>query len=569
LKTNNGLSEFINQVQPIDIYSNAMFAQMISVEEAELINFMLALDAIGLFDSACLQFNDGCSLPPSIISRLTEDKAECYTDLIEPIIRLQPSSLLTLKDFEYLDLTNLQQYLNIAVNHSMVGVNILFYGEAGMGKTELAKALSDTLSSALIAIKPLGDDIHYQSNQFSSKASSSVLRIQYQRLIQNIACNEEKSLLLIDECEDIFEQSISHRGVGKDLIHELLETNLIPSIWITNHIDEIPPSCIRRFTFVKHIQVPDNRILENIVAKTSKGLRLSKQFKSDLAAKENIAPAHIANATLVSLHLNLKSKSAEANILTMVNDTLAASGCDTDTAKYKAQLPFSTEYLNIKGGHGAIKQLQQAIDKQSDIRTLLLGPPGTGKSAMVNHLAEATSQELITVRCSDILDKYVGGSEKNIAKVFKQATATNAILFFDEVDSLLQDRSGLSQGWEIQQVNELLTQMEAFELPLFAATNFDSRLDKAVLRRFDFKLSFEHMTSEQVIKLYKYVTAQSELTRSVTSSLHKLKHLTPGEFAVLTRRQRITSTKLTNDEFLDILTTENNRKLITKTIGFI
>ena len=68
---------------------------------------------------------------------------------------------------------------------------------------------------------------------------------------------------------------------------------------------------------------------------------------------------------------------------------------------------------------------------------LLTGPPGTGKTAVVNHLAKLANKELITVRCSDVLDKYVGGSEKNIARLFKEAEEKEAILFLDEIDSLL------------------------------------------------------------------------------------------------------------------------------------
>ena len=135
---------------------------------------------------------------------------------------------------------------------------------------------------------------------------------------------------------------------------------------------------------------------------------------------------------------------------------------------------------------------------QNAIRTLLLGASGTGKTAVVHHLAKATNRELATIRCSDVLDKYIDESEKNLARIFKEATANNHILFFDEIDSLLLDRTGLTNSWEVQQVNELLTQLKAFNQPFFAATNYAVRLDRAVMCHFDFKLSFE------ISKLIKY-----------------------------------------------------------------
>ena len=175
----------------------------------------------------------------------------------------------------------------------------------------------------------------------------------------------------------------------------------------------------------------------------------------------------------------------------------------------------------------------------------------------------------MTARCSDVLDKYVGGSEKNIARLFREAEEKEAILFFDEIDSLLQDRSGMTQSFEVQQVNELLTQIECFNQPFFAATNFSSRLDKAVMRRFDFKLHFEYLTSPQVLTLYKSLLGKSVFPDKIREQLLTLKLLTPADFAILARRQKISTTKLSHTECLEILTTENNRKQQPKAIGFI
>ncbi|WP_232772425.1 ATP-binding protein [Psychromonas sp. Urea-02u-13] len=169
------------------------------------------------------------------------------------------------------------------------------------------------------------------------------------------------------------------------------------------------------------------------------------------------------------------------------------------------------------------------------------------------------------------LDKYVGGSEKNIARIFQQADHDNCILFFDEVDSLLLDRPGLSQSHEIQQVNELLTHMECFNQPFFAATNFAERLDKAVMRRFDYKLSFDFLKQEQVQVhlLYKQTTKSKTLTKAITSQLNPLKILTPGDFSILARRQKITANKLLGHECIGVLKSENKRKSTSNSIGFI
>lgn len=569
LEANLGLADFIRLVMPHDSSAEAMLAAMAGLEENNLDSIIVALNQTGIFEPCCINMFDFITLPRALVDRLVGNNVDCYTELIEPIMQFKGASALRLKDFTYLEPETLFRFLDVTVNESMMGVNILLYGAPGTGKTELSKVLADKLGASLIAIKSLGDNINERELTFGSRASSSNLRLQYHQLIQHLISPHDKTLLLVDECEDIFEQGISARGNGKDTLHGLLENNAIPTIWITNHIDLVPESCIRRFSYVLNVTVPDNRILEQLMDKVFKGLRVSRSFKSRLAAQANLVPAHISNASMVAHSIADTANAAEYTIETLINATLEASGYETTVTSYKPQLPFSTDYLNIKGGNQAINQIHHAVESQSDIRVLLLGPPGTGKTAVVHYLAKATNRELTTIRCSDVLDKYVGESEKNLARIFKEAAASNHILFFDEIDSLLLDRNGLSNSWEIQQVNELLTQLEAFNQPFFAATNYAMRLDSAVMRRFDFKLSFEHLNAEQVQQLYKRTTACPRMTHDVRTALDKLRHLTPGEFSILARRQRIQNIKLSDAECLEILTSENNRKSTTKAIGFI
>ncbi len=200
--------------------------------------------------------------------------------------------------------------------------------------------------------------------------------------------------------------------------------------------------------------------------------------------------------------------------------------------------------------------------------------PGTGKTALVNYLAQALDKELVTVRCSDVLSKYVGEAEQKVANVFKQATESKAILFFDEVDSLLSSRESMNNGHEVQLVNELLTQIECFEFPLFAATNFEARLDKAVMRRFDFKLHFQPLTSQQANALFcETVASQSNtnqtITQKVTQQLNQLTLLTPGDFAIIKRRNQFSAEPMSQQQALKILITENKRKTPSQSIGFI
>ena len=572
MTTNGGLNEFVQHTLPSDMYINSLFGSMIGLGETDIININSALSQTGLFLDCSIHLLDLVGLPKGIVDGLIGERVDSYTALIAPLVQLQPSSELTIKDIEHIDISALVEFLIMAVNHSHVGVNVLVYGDAGTGKTELSRLIADTVGAALIGIRPLGKDINQSKSDFDNNISSSGLRLQHHRLMQSVVSHDEKTLLVVDESEDIFAegtfiQGASSRGLGKEVLHNLLETNTVPTIWITNHVDALPISCIRRFSFVKNIHIPDNRVMENLINKTTKGLRLSKPFKAMLAAKPHITPANITNAAFVCHTLELTGKQAEATTLDMIDETLSACGFEGHTAKYKAQLPFSFEYLNIQGGNQTIEQISEAVNKNSDIRILLFGVPGTGKTALVNHLAESLEQELITVKCSDILDKYVGSSEAKVAAIFREAHQQNAILFLDEVDSLLSSRESLSNQFERQLVNEFLQQIEQSELTIFAATNHAKILDKAVLRRFDFKLTLDYLNQQQVLKLYQEVVGKA--SSEERQRLMQMNYLTSGDFAIVARRNRINRKPLTHVQCIQLLQEENNRKQQGQSIGFV
>ena len=176
---------------------------------------------------------------------------------------------------------------------------------------------------------------------------------------------------------------------------------------------------------------------------------------------------------------------------------------------------------------------------------LLYGPPGTGKTEFVKYLGRELDRKVMVVKGSNLLSKWVGESEQNIAKAFRRAEAEHAILFFDEVDGLLHDRANARQSWQVTQVNELLQQMENFDGIMIAATNFSKNLDPATMRRFTFKLEFGYLDDAGkksfFERMFKATLADGEL-----AELKALRNLAPGDFRTVRQEQFYLGDAVTN-----------------------
>ena len=200
-----------------------------------------------------------------------------------------------------------------------------------------------------------------------------------------------------------------------------------------------------------------------------------------------------------------------------------------------------------------IKRMLQVCKGRLNI--LLYGAPGTGKSEFCKYLGKALDRKVLAVKGSDLLSKWVGGSEQNIARAFRRAEAERAILFFDEVDGLVQSREMAEQSWQVSQVNELLQQMENFDGVMVAATNFCKNLDPAIMRRFTFKMEFDYLDDEGK-RLFFERMFKTRLTEEEFAELKTLQNLAPGDFRTVRQEQFYLADEQTNWDRIEALKEE-------------
>jgi len=122
---------------------------------------------------------------------------------------------------------------------------------------------------------------------------------------------------------------------------------------------------------------------------------------------------------------------------------------------------------------------------------LFSGPPGTGKTATAEALAHELEKPILVADYSRIQNCFVGQTEKNVVRIFREARSQDAVLFWDEADAMFFDRDLAARTWEVRDVNVLLQELERFDGVCILATNRKISLDKALERRIALKVDFE------------------------------------------------------------------------------
>jgi len=410
------------------------------------------------------------------------------------------------------------------------GVNILLHGVPGTGKTEFCKALAVRLGAGLHAVGEADDD---------GDEPSRFERLQQLRLGQRLLSDQGNSLILFDEMEDLFPGldngifGISLRRAGSKVhINRLLENNPVPTLWTTNDISDCDPAFLRRISFTLELRTPPVSVRSRIWEKLAEHHHISmpKDLCLELAHSMEDVPA-LADSALRAARITRGGaddvKFAAAAI------SRAVRGGHTPLLA-PSSVRFEPELANADHDLALITERFVACGPANTGGLCLSGPPGTGKSAFARYLAERMQMPVLERHASDLLDRYVGGSERNIADAFAEARDTSAFLVFDEADSLLGARDGATHRWEISQVNEMLTWMENHPLPFACTTNLVEQLDPATTRRFCLKIAFLPLSAEQREACFRRF-----FKNDPPSGLWALDQLTPGDFAVVAKRSKL------------------------------
>ncbi len=385
---------------------------------------------------------------------------------------------------------------------------VLLHGPPGTGKTLIAKAVANEVDATFLSVS--GPEI---TSKYKGESEEQL------RELFAEASENAPAIVFFDEIDSIAGKRDDEGGMESRVVGQLLSLmdgldarEDVIVIGATNRVDTLDPALRRGGRFDREIQigVPGESGRREILEVHTRRMPLGPDVELDqLAARTYGFVGADLDALTTEAALAALRRTRKADVDAGIED-LEVTRADFETAlaavepsamrEYVAETPTTT-FADVGGLEEPKETLRRAVTwplsygplfeaagTDPPTGVLLHGPPGTGKTLLARAIAGESQVNFIQVAGPELLDRYVGESEKAVREVFERARqAAPSIVFFDEIDAIADDRNRTgdsSVGKRV--VSQLLTELDRASdnpnLAVLAATNRRDALDQALLR---------------------------------------------------------------------------------------
>lgn len=423
------------------------------------------------------------------------------------------------------ELERVREVIELPLEHSELfshlGVDapkgVILHGPPGTGKTLIAKAVANEVGASFHSIG--GPEImskHYGGSE------------EQLREIFEDASEESPSIIFIDELDSIASSRSETQGdVEQRIVAQLLslmdgleEREDVIVIGATNRIDSIDNALRRGGRFDREIEigVPDTEGRREIWSIHTRGMPIGETVDLDSLAERTygFVGADIAAVVKEAAMTAIRRKKPELelnedevhqdvlNELVVTKDDFKQALREVEPSAMRevfVEVP-DVSWDDVGGLQKTKSQLQENIEwplkyeelfvdvgLQATTGVLLYGPPGTGKTMLAKAVANESDVNFISVKGPELLNKYVGESEKGIRDVFSKARENApTVVFFDEIDAIATERgaNNMDSGVSERMVSQLLTELDGLEnledVMVIATSNRPELIDNALLR---------------------------------------------------------------------------------------
>jgi ATPases of the AAA+ class len=413
---------------------------------------------------------------------------------------------------------------NILHNASRVGNVLNLYGQNGIGKKHMLKHAAQALGFNLIFV---------DYAKLKLQQQSAIRRLLDKIYLEYILTGSIPCFINMDQNESFDEEQDAKRTRDMRLVItiEYIAKEFWFAVWLSKvKEDELPTHTIHLVSMELPMLTVGERILLWDV--DSRGFDLAEDVDTILCANQYILTPKSIKDVLDTADYLAKCESRRVikrvDILrgvkqhsvnqlgryaTLINAVFTWDDLviDEDQKRKMQMICNQMKYRNVVGEEWGF---HKKTPYGRGLCAMFFGSPGTGKTMAVQVMANELGLDLYRIDLSQLVSKYIGETEKNISGLFKKAKNINALLFFDEADSLFAKRSEVKDSNDRNanaETSHLLQKLEDYEGISILATNFVNNIDDAFKRRIKFMINFVFPTPEVRLKLWKKIIPRTAI----------------------------------------------------------